>query len=98
MTTESVRWAVGSKHSDLFVTVTVGYRFDVSVPWFARILINRRDPRFLKAAALHDYCLEVLRWDRVTSAGVFSEALRADGVSRAKRLVMVAAVAFFRYS
>jgi hypothetical protein len=61
-----------------------------------RWAFNPHDPRFLKAAALHD---EMLRcgWSRTTAAGEFHAALLADGVGRCTRFIMFSAVAFYRF-
>jgi len=45
----------------------------------------------LKAAALHDHAL-ASKWDRVCSAALFADALKADGVSRRTRLAMTIGV------
>lgn len=90
-TVKPLPWEIGAKGSNLWLTAPIGFRFDVSVPWFLRWCLNPHDARFLKAAALHDYALS-LGWDRVSAAAAFSEALRADGVARTTRLLMVAAV------
>ena len=76
-----VRWEVGREESGLRVTVPIGYVFDVSVPVWARWLFDPSDPRYLKAACLHDWLLDD-GWYRITAAGVFGAALRADGVRR----------------
>lgn len=88
----SVKWEVGTIGSDLWLIVPVGSVFDVSIPRGLRWLLSPNDPRFLKAACLHDYALHELKWDRVSAAAAFSEALRSKGVSRMLRLVMVVAV------
>lgn len=92
VTTAPVRWEIGVKGSGLWVSVPAGFRFDVSIPWWAGLAFDRHDPRYLRAAALHDFALHRLRWGRVSAAAPFSEALRADGVSRVRRLAMVLAV------
>ncbi|MEM9795138.1 MAG: DUF1353 domain-containing protein [Pseudomonadota bacterium] len=86
-----IKWEVGRKGSDLWVIVPIGTVFDVSVPVWLRWAFDPRDARYLKAAALHDWTLEE-GWDGVTAAGLFAEALKADGVGFARRLAMVLAV------
>ncbi|MCJ8335050.1 MAG: DUF1353 domain-containing protein [Epibacterium sp.] len=75
-----------------------GFAFDVSIPWWAGWVFDRHDPRYLKAAALHDYALHSLGWGRVGAAAPFSEALRAAGVGRWRRLAMVLAVTIYKWS
>lgn len=89
-------WEIGIKGSKLFFTVPAGAPFDVSVPRPLRWAFDPHDPRFLKAAALHD---EMLRcgWNRVTAGAVFNEALRADRVGSGCRFVMWLAVSVFKW-
>ena len=86
-----VDWEIGIKGSGLWFSAPAGFAFDVSIPWYLRWLFNRHDPRFLKAAFLHDYALH-LGWDRVSAAALFAAALKADGVSRRTRLAMTIGV------
>lgn len=91
-----VTWEIGRLGSGLKITVPAGYLFDVSVPWAFRWLIDPHDTRFLKAACLHDYTLED-GWDRVACAAVLADALKADGVSRSKRLAATLAVVVWKF-
>jgi len=93
ITTHQIEWAIGHKSSGFIYTVPAGFVFDVSIPAYLTWLFDPNDPRFLKAAALHDHMLE-LGWDRPTAAAIFHEALKADGVSKAKRRAMFLATAF----
>jgi len=92
-----IRWEMGRLESGWWFEVAAGVTFDVSIPRALWWIFSPHDRRFLKAAALHD---ELLRSgvDRVTAAGAFNEALKADGVSSARRLAMTAAVAFYRWA
>lgn len=94
--TKPLSWDVGFKGSGLTVTVPMAYRHDVSIPWILSLAFSRHDPRFQRAARLHDWLLDQ-GWDRVTAAGVFNDALKADGVSAARRYAMTMAVAFYRF-
>lgn len=91
-------WEVGRVGSGLKVTVPQGRTFDVSVPWALRWIVSPHDPRYLKAAALHDEMLDQLGWSRVTAAAEFHEALRSEDVGRFRRLVMWLAVSLWRWS
>lgn len=102
ITARPLPWDVGRKGSGLTVTVPAGFPFDFSAPrwprwlgWLLRIIpkrwqIDRHDPRYLAASALHDWCL-VDGWDRWTAGAVFRAALEADGVSTLRRVVMTLA-------
>ncbi|MCP3878342.1 MAG: DUF1353 domain-containing protein [Sulfitobacter sp.] len=74
------------------LTVPAGYPFEPSIPCWARWWLPPHDPRFLRAAALHDYAIHNLEWSRERAAVPFSEALREQGVEKTKRLAMVLAV------
>ncbi|WP_308917551.1 DUF1353 domain-containing protein [Jannaschia sp. LMIT008] len=95
-TTAALPWEVGRVGSGLWVTVPPGYVFDVSIPRWAGLVFDRHDPRYLKAAALHDWTLEA-GWNRVAAAGLFGSALKADGVGLLRRVVMVVAVILWRF-
>ena len=90
-------WELGYEGSGLAIEVPKGFVFDVSIPWALRWLFSPDDPRFLKAAALHDRLLE-LGWNRVSAAGPFHAALKADGVGSAWRLAMLLGVILWRWS
>ncbi|MCF7725791.1 DUF1353 domain-containing protein [Sulfitobacter sp. M22] len=94
--TKPLIWRVGSLGTGAEYAVPVGTVFDVSIPRGLRWLFDPHDPRYLKAAALHDYFL-ALGWDRFTAGAQFHEALKADGVARWRRAVMTLAVLFFKY-
>jgi hypothetical protein len=91
-----VEWEIGRKGSGLWVIVPLNYVFDVSIPALLRWAFDPRDPRYLKAAALHDWALEQ-GWDGVSSAALFSDALKADGVGFFRRLAMVLAVVVYKF-
>ena len=93
--TAALAWRVGALDGPLYI-VPSGFAFDVSVPWFLRFAFDVREPRYLKAAALHDSMLQA-GWNRLTAAGEFHEALKADGVSLWRRLAMFLAVALWRF-
>ncbi|WP_282091353.1 DUF1353 domain-containing protein [Epibacterium ulvae] len=79
------------------LSVPPGVLFEADIPWWARCWISPHDPAVLLAALLHDYALHVLQHGRVRAAAPFSEALRAGGLGRTKRLVMVLGVIARRY-
>jgi len=97
MTVAAIAWEIGRKGSNLWLIVPKGFEFDVSVPFWARWLCDPRNPRYAKAACLHDHALSQ-GWDRVSAAAVFADALKADGVSRWRRLAMTVAVIIWNWS
>ena len=88
--TKPLPWEVGHVGSGFWVTVPAGFRFDLSAPF------GRRNPKYLKAAALHDWAL-AKGWRRVSAAALFEDALHADGVGAGMRLVMTLAVIVWRF-
>ena len=96
ITTAPLSWEIGRKGSGLFLTVPQGFAFDVSVPWAFRWAFNPHDPRYRKAAALHDFALAD-GWDRVSAAAAFADALRVSGVGALERLAMVLGVIVWRW-
>lgn len=92
-----VRAELGTPLGGLFLEVPAGFEFDVSVPRLFRWLIDPHDPRFLEAAALHDFALHRLGWPRELAAAPFGFALRQADVSRVKRLAMVLAVIIWKW-
>ena len=94
----SLRWDVGYKGSGLHWIVPAGFQSDLaSIPWFARMVFDRGDSRYAKAAILHDHMV-VSGVDQLTAAAEFQSALRADGVAAWRRLIMLLAVALPRPS
>ena len=93
--TSSIVWRIGSATGPVYV-VPVGFEFDVSVPWLLTWLFSPDDPRFFKAAALHDKMLAD-GWSRITAGAEFHNALAADGVPVWQRLLMWLAVSLWRY-
>ena len=56
-----------------------------------RRAVSPHDPRYLKAAALHDRALDT-GWRWTFAAGLFEDALHADGVGKWERLRMTAVI------
>jgi hypothetical protein len=99
--TKALEWYIGSPEGRLIV-VPVGRIFNVSIPEGLRWLFSPHDPRFLKAAAIHDEMLHHLGFDRlpngrVHAAGQFHHALLVAGVPVIERLPMLLAVLLFKY-
>lgn len=97
LTIKPLAWEVGKVGSQLWITVPSYTFFDVSVPRIMRWWVSPHDSRFLKAAALHDFALRS-NWDRVSSASLFSEALRATKVPAFKRLICTLAVILWHWN
>ena len=96
VTTKPLTWEIGMEGSGLFYTVPVGAVFDVSIPWGLRWVLDPRDPRFHKAACIHDHMLEA-GWDRPSAGGAFHAALKASGVGILTRLAMFFAVTLWKW-
>lgn len=97
ITTDQIAWQIGAPKSGLWLVVPQGFRFDVSIPRWLHWILSPHDPRYLIAAALHDYAIHELGWGRVTAAAPFSEALKAENLGRLHRLAMVLAVIVHRW-
>lgn len=96
-TTAPLRWEVGCKGSRLWFDVKTGTPFNVSRPHpIARAFVNPNDPRYRKAACLHDVSLK-RGWSRTAAAGMFADALAADGVGRWRRFAMTVAVIWWNW-
>jgi hypothetical protein len=97
LTTDELVWEIGRIGSGLYFFVPVNTPFDVSIPRGLRWLYSPLNPRYLKAAALHDYAL-ASGWDRVSSAALFNDALKANKVGGLERLSMVIGVIIYKWS
>ena len=95
VTTRPLEWRVGTIDGPLYV-VPAGFRFEVSVPAIFRAVFDPHDRACHTAACLHDH-MHQSGWSRLTSAGEFYAALKADGVGRWMRAAMFAAVAFTHF-
>lgn len=89
-------WHIGTLEGPIY-EVPSGFEFDVSVPKAGRSIFDPHDQSFHKAAALHDHMIKA-GWNRLTSAGEFHEALKADKVVAWKRMAMFLSVALWKYS
>lgn len=96
ITTAPLTWGIGREGGPQ-ITIPPGATFNVSIPRPLRWWASPHDPRYLRAAALHDYLLAD-GWWRVTAGAVFLEALRADRVGAARRLLMWLAVSLYRWT
>ena len=93
--TRPLVWHIGRLGSGVLLVVPELFVSDgPSVPWWARWLFNPNDPRFQKAARLHDYALDVLGWSAWTASAIFYDALMADGVEHTTRWTMSLTVLF----
>lgn len=93
---EPITWDIGFKSNPNKEIVPEGYVFDVSIPFALRWLFNRHNPRYFKAAAIHDYLLDI-GYDRVSAAGAFNHGLKSENVPYITRFVMTLAVALFKF-
>jgi hypothetical protein len=72
---EKIIWGIGFKNNPNKEIVPEGFMFDVSIPLCLGWLFDRNNPKYFKAAALHDYLLEI-GYDRVSAAGAFNHGLK----------------------
>lgn len=91
---KDLTWDIGRLGSGVTITVPALYEHDVSVPGLLTPFFSRTEPKFQRAARLHDWLLDD-GWSAWTSAAVFYDALKADGVPRLKRWSMAIAVLGF---
>ena len=97
LTTKPVPWEIGASGSGLVYTVPESEIFDVSIPWFLRWLLDPHNPKYLKAACIHDHML-LSGWDRPTSGAAFHSALRAAGVGSFVRFAMFFSVTLRKWN
>ena len=91
-----ISFDLGLKNSGFTYVVPKGFLFEVSVPKGLRWVLSPHNPKYLKAAAIHDHMLES-GWDRPTAGGVFQAALKVSGVGSARRLAMFFAVTLWKW-
>jgi hypothetical protein len=96
ITERPISFELGFKGSGFTYTVPVDFIFDVSVPKGLKWLISPHNPKYLKAAAIHDHML-FSGWDRPTAGGVFQAVLKVSGVNSTKRLAMFFAVTLWKW-
>jgi len=92
---KDLEWEVGRKGSGDWIAIPSGFEFESSVPWWARWWIARDDPRFLLAAAVHDYFLEIGRLGPVQAAAEWYDGARAGGAPSFRSRAAFVAVAFW---
>lgn len=84
---------IGGKGSGAWLTVPAGFRSDgASIPRFARVIFDRGDARFMRAAIIHDWLLSLAGFSPTVAALAFRDALVAGRVEPWRTRVMTAAV------
>ena len=96
LSSEPISFDLGKLGSNLTYVVPSGFEFDVSIPRGLRFILSPHNPKYLKAAAIHDHMLKA-NWDRPTAGGVFQAALKVSGVSSSTRLTMFFAVTLWKW-
>lgn len=91
VTTKPVIWGIGTKGSGFQLVIPEGTPFDVSIPKWVWSLFDRHDPKYFKAALVHDVLLRK-GWSRLTAGGEFHRALVATKVSVRTRFLFWLAV------
>jgi len=82
-----VTWDVGSVGSGRTIVIPAGTEFESSVPKFATWFIHPDDPRFLLAALVHDYLLEVGSYGRLQAAAEWYDGAKASNAPTFKAKV-----------
>lgn len=100
--TEDLWWEIGYKGSGQWVRVPKGFVTDLmSLPWIARLFLDKSDPSTAKAACVHDWLRPTPEdiviqqrplWDVQVAAGEFFHMMKADRVSRWRRVLCYLAV------
>ena len=91
ITTQELSWEIGTLGSGLLLIVPKNFQFDISVPKYLQWALSPNNPKVLKAAALHDYALD-LGWDRVSAAAVFHGGLTSQKINKWYRLLLTISV------
>lgn len=91
-TLDPITWEIGKKGSGLWVTVPAGFEFESSVPRLCWWFFPPDDPRFLKAAAVHDWLLEA-SYAAAFAAGEWHSAAKSSGAPPVRRYLAFLAVA-----
>lgn len=87
---------IGGKGSGALVCVPRGFETDLAtIPGLARIFFNPADPRFARAAVIHDYLLSLPDFSPLTAAIAFRDALRAAKAPAWRVAMMVTSVAIW---
>jgi Protein of unknown function (DUF1353) len=92
---KDIIWRIGCPTGPLYI-VPAGFEFDVSIPWWLYWLFSPHEPKYFKAAAIHDHMLEA-GWDSLTAGANFHEALKAENVGLFVRIIMWLGVSFWCY-
>ncbi len=90
VTTRTITWEIGGPGSLWSLVIPAGREFESSVPRLARWFLSPADPRFLRAALVHDHLLEA-GFRPFFAAGEWLSAARDDGAP--PRFALIAALA-----
>jgi hypothetical protein len=96
VTAAVLEWEIGRVGSGFWLRIPCGFPFNVSVPRYLEWAFSPHEPRYHKAAALHDYAL-ANGFNRIAAASLFNDGLMACGVGRLERLAMVLAVILYKW-
>lgn len=88
-----VWFEIGGKGSAAWMRVPAGFRSDgASIPLPARVIFDRGDARYMRAAIIHDWLLSLAGFSPTVAALAFRDALVAGRVPRWRVITMTAAV------
>lgn len=95
VTTRPIVWVVGGKYATHAVTIPAGFAFESSVPRLARWIVSPHDPRFLLAACVHDFLLEVERYEVLAAAAEWHSAAKKGKAPARLRVPMFVGVSLY---
>jgi len=89
MTTEDILWSCGGKYARNTIVIIKGFEFESSVPWYIpSFIVSKHDPDLLLSACVHDYLLEVERYEVLAAAAEWHSAAKKSKVKALKRIIM----------
>jgi hypothetical protein len=94
---QELHWAIGAPGSGWVLVVPAGREFESSVPRLLHWALSPHDPRFLKAAAVHDTLLE-RGHRRAFADSQWYEAALFDGAPRWKARAAYLAMVLRRFT
>lgn len=111
VTTRDVEWTIGGKYSDEKIVIKTGFEFESSVPtitwknklfqkwlgWFQPFhwVFSPHDPRFLLSALVHDWLLEVKKYEVLAAAAEWHAAAKKSNAPKLRRRLGFIAVSLY---
>jgi len=92
---EPFTWYVGRAKNAYPVVIPSGFEFESSVPRWALWIQSPDDPRYLKAALVHDYLLETRIYGRAQAAAEWFDGALAGGAPVYRSKIIYVGMAFW---